>query len=344
MGGDRARDSVQMDNGCRPATHAALIRVPSPSTSSPLFGPPPRPQTGRVEGPTEPPQGVVATPGTRYPPEPVLEQLTAPTPGVRHVMHRASAPAEQLTDEVPDLALGRLWVLYPQGHIPPPGTSNHLARLGLQCRADAAHARGVVGQCLALHNLSTAQGHWYLHQLLFLPRAAPEHCRQNPYNTHPERLGVQGFPQPAPPALLPGQGQEALLQGPPLDATTTVQLRGSSNADGAEPDRTNCGLVAWTAACRNLARDTTQLRRYLPADRTALASRVAGVTMGPLAAWPVRLLPHVCGRNRRPRQPAATHTPTAPPHRRAAVRRRGGAAGGRWGELCPRPRPSADRG
>ena len=167
-------------------------------------------------------------------------------------------------------------------------------------------------QWLTLHNPSTAQGHWYLHQLLLLPRAAPEHRRQNPYHTHPERLGAQSFTQPAPPALPPGQGPEALQQGPPLDTTTTVQQRGSSNADWAEPDRTNCGVVASTAACRHLARDAAGIRQYTPADRTTLASTVAAVTMGAVAEWPVRLLPQVPFRNTRPRQPAATHTPTAP--------------------------------
>ena len=51
------------------------------------------------------PREWMATPGTRYPPEPVLERLTAPRPGVRQVLQRASAPTEQLTDEVLELAL-----------------------------------------------------------------------------------------------------------------------------------------------------------------------------------------------------------------------------------------------
>ena len=34
--------------------------------------------------------------------------------------------------------------------------------------------------------------------------------------------------------------------------------------------------------------------------------------MGPVAAWPAQLLPHVPCRVRQPRQPAATHAPTAP--------------------------------
>ena len=74
----------------------------------------------------------------------------------------------------------------------------------------------------------------------------------------------------------------------------------------------NCGAVAWTAACRHLARDTTGLIQYRPADRTALASAVAVVTISPVAAWPAQLLPHVPFRDTQPRQPATTHRPTAP--------------------------------
>ena len=250
--------------------------------------------------------------GARYRPAPVLKQLTAPTPGVCHALHRASALTEQLNDEVLDLALEPLRVLCPQTHIPPAGTSNRLGRLGFQRRVEATHPGGVVEQWLMLRNPSAAEGHWYLHQLLLLPRAAPEHRRQNPYHTHPKRRGAQGFPQPVPPALLPGQGPEALQLGPPLDTATTVQQRRRDGADGAEPDVTNCGAVAWMEACRHLARDTTGLRQYRPTDRTALASAVAGVTMGPVAAWPAQLLPHVPCRDTQPRRPAAKHAPTAP--------------------------------
>ena len=175
-------------------------------------------------------------------------------------------------------------MLHPQTHIPPAGTSNRLGCLGLQRRVEAAHPGGVVEQWLTLHNPSTAQGHSYLHQLLSLPRTAPEHRGQNPYHTHPERLGAQSFRQPALPALPPGQGPEALQQGPPPNTNTTVQQRGSNGADGAVPDCMYSGAVAWTAACRHLARDTTGLRQYRPTDRTALASTFAAVTMGPVAA------------------------------------------------------------
>ena len=258
------------------------------------------------------PREWMTNPGARCLPGLVLKQLAAPTTGVRHTLHRASALTEQLTDEVLDLALEPLRVLYPQTHIPPAGTSNCLNRLGLQRRVEVAHPGGVVEQWLALHNPSTAQGHWYLHQLLFLPRTTPEHRRQNPYGTHPERLGAQSLPQPAPAAFPPGQGPEALQQGPPLDMATTVQQRGSGKADGAEPDRTNCGKVPWTATCRHIAQDIAGLRQYRQADRTTLASTVAAVTMGPVAAWPAQLLPHVPCWDMRPRQLVATHTPTAP--------------------------------
>ena len=254
----------------------------------------------------------LTNPGARYPPGPVLERLTARTPGVLHALHRASAPTEQLNDEVLDLALQLLRVLYPQTHIPPAGMSNRLGRLGLQRRVEAPHPGGVVEQWQTLGNPSTAEGHWYLHQLLFQPRAAPGHRRQNPYHTHPERRGAQDFPQPGPPALLPGQDPEALQQGPPLDTATTVQQRGRDGADGAEPDVTNCGTVAWMTTCRHLARDNTGLRQYRPTDRTALASAVAAVTMGPVAAWPAQLQPHVPCRDTQPRRPAATHAATAP--------------------------------
>ena len=258
------------------------------------------------------PREWMTSPAARYPPGPLLEQLTAPTSGVRHTLHRASALTEQLTDEVLDLALEPLRVLYSQNHIPPAGTSNRLGRLGLQRHVKAAHPGGVVEQWLALHNPSTAQGHWYLHQLLFLPRTTPEDRLQDPYHTHPERVGAQSFPQPAPPALPPGQGPEALQQGLPLDMATRVQQRRSGTADGAKPDRTNCRVVAWMAACRHLSRDTAGIRQYRRADRTTLASTVAAVTMGPVAAWPAQLPPHVPCRDTRPRQPAATHMPKAP--------------------------------
>ena len=47
----------------------------------------------------------LTNPGARYPPGPVLEQLRAPTPGVRHALHTVSALTEQLNDEMLDLAL-----------------------------------------------------------------------------------------------------------------------------------------------------------------------------------------------------------------------------------------------
>ena len=94
----------------------------------------------------------LTNPATRYPPAPVLEQLTAPTPGVLHALHRALALTKQLNDEVLDLALEPLRVLYPQAHIPPTGTSNRLGCLSLQRRVEAAHPGGVVEQWLTLRN------------------------------------------------------------------------------------------------------------------------------------------------------------------------------------------------
>ena len=123
-------------------------------------------------------------------------------------------------------------MLYPQTHIPPAGTSNRLGRLGLQRRVEAAHPGKRGGTVV-----NTPQPVHRVGPLVPAPTPlrtpeAPEHLRQNPYHTHPERLGAQSFPQPAPPALSPGQSPEALQQGPPLDAATTVQQRGSATRTG----------------------------------------------------------------------------------------------------------------
>ena len=50
----------------------------------------------------------LTNPGARYPPGPVLEQLTAPTPGARHSLHRASAltqPRQPATTHAPTAPL-----------------------------------------------------------------------------------------------------------------------------------------------------------------------------------------------------------------------------------------------
>ena len=119
----------------------------------------------------------MTAPGARCPAEPVLEGLTAPIPKDR--LHSLSTKIDQLTDELLDLALEPLRVLYPQAHIPPAGMSNRLARLGMQHRVEAAHAGGLVDQWLTLRISSPVQGHWYLHQLLLLPQAALEPGRMS---------------------------------------------------------------------------------------------------------------------------------------------------------------------
>ena len=77
VGSDHTRHGVPVDNGHRPTPPADAAGMPPPPANGPPFGPPPRP-------------------GTQCPPEPVLEQLTAPTPGVHHALHRASTPTAQL--------------------------------------------------------------------------------------------------------------------------------------------------------------------------------------------------------------------------------------------------------
>ena len=198
--------------------------------------------------------------GARYPPEPVLEQLTVPTPRVRNALHRASAQTDQIPEEVLDLAMDPLRVLYPHAHIPLAGMSRRLARLGLQDRVEAAGAGGVEEQWLPLCNPSPGQGHWYLDQLLFLPQAAPEQHREEPYASHPERLGAQSFPQPPPSALPQGQGREALLHYPYL----TPGCSKGGAATQTEPDR--------------IARTAGWLPGLQPAGTSSGTPRDSGIT------------------------------------------------------------------
>ena len=159
MGGDHARQGVQVDHSSRPTAHAFAAGVPPPPTDGPLFGPPTRLYEGRVEGHTEPHQGVANEPGCTVPAGAGARTAHGPHSRGPPALHRASALTEQLNDEVLDLALEPLRVLDPQTHIPPAGTSNRLGCLGLQRRVEAAHPGGVVEQWLTLRNPSTAEGH-----------------------------------------------------------------------------------------------------------------------------------------------------------------------------------------
>ena len=134
-----------------------------------------------------------------------------------------------------------------------------------------------------------------------------------PTEAVPHAAGASGraeLPAAGPARPPAGAGPGGAATGPPARHNHHGTARESNGADGAEPECTNCGAVAWTVACRHLAQDTKRLRQYRPTDRTALASTVAAVTMGPVGAWPAQLLRHVPCRDTRPRQPAATHTPT----------------------------------
>ena len=265
----------------------------------------------------------ITAPGARYPPGRVLEQLTAPTPRIRHTLHRASAQTKQPNNEVLDLALAPLRVLYPQAHLRPAGTSNRLARLALQRGGEAANAGGVVEQWLTLRNPSPAQGHSYLHQLLFLPQAAPEHRRQDPYASNPERLGAQSFPQPPPPALQQEQGQEPLLQGSPRDATTALQQRGRRNADRAEPG--SGGLDHSLYAPRPGHQPTPAVQTGGPYSVGVHGgSRYHGSSGGLASALPAPCPPPGGAAPPTRRDPHANGAP----HGGTAVRRRSGTAGG----------------
>ena len=185
-------------------------------------------------------------------------------------------------------------------------------------------------QWLTLHNPSTAQGQWYLEQLLFLPQTAPEHSRQNPYHTHPERLGAQSFPQPAPPAFPPGQSPEALQQTPRLTqpprnsrGEATTRMGPSRTARTAElwPEQWPAGTSPGTPrGLGNTGQRTA--RRWRPRSQ--------------LSPWdPWRLGQRNCCLT----SPAETRSPASQPQR---THRHGGATGRRREEFCPPRRPGAD--
>ena len=286
-----------------PACHR-LLRV--------VLGPPTHPYQGRMEGHAEPHHAVANEPGctvpagagartadgpqTRGPPRPAQGVGCHGAAQRRGARPGAGAAAGALpADRHPT-----------RGHVQPPGPPGFAAprrgRAPGRRGGTVANAPQPVRRARPLVPTPT-------------PLPTPGGPGAPPAKPVPHAAGAPRrteLPAAGSPALSPGQGPEALQQGPPLDTATTVQQRGIDGADNAEPDCTNCGAVAWTAACRHLARDTTGLRQYRPADRTALASAVAAVTMGPVAAWPAQLLPNVPCRDTQPRQPAATHGPTAP--------------------------------
>ena len=111
MGGNHARHGVQVDHSDRPAIHAVTTGVPPPPTGGLLLDYPPSLTREVWRAMLSHQREWMTDPGARCLPGPVLEQLTAPTAGVRHVLHRASALTEQLIDEVLDQALELLRVL-----------------------------------------------------------------------------------------------------------------------------------------------------------------------------------------------------------------------------------------
>ena len=312
MRGDRARHGVQVDHCSRPTTHVIIAGVQPPPTGGPLLGPPTRPYEGRMAGYAEPHQVVADEPGctvpagagartaqglhTRGPPRPA--QGVGPHGAAHRRGARPGAGAAACAPPAdPDPAREHVQLPGPPGFAAPRGG-----------RAPGGHGGTVADAPQPVHRTRP---------LVPTPTPLPTPGGPGvpPAKPVPHAPGAPGraeLPAAGPARPPTGQGPEALQQGPLLDTGATVQQRGSNGADGAKPACKNCGGVAWTAACRHLAGDTTGLRQYRLADRTALSSAVAAVTMGPVAAWPAQLLPHVpCG-DTQPRQPAATHTPTAP--------------------------------
>ena len=284
----------------------------------------------------------LTNPGTRYPLEPVLEQLTAPTPGVLHALHRASALTKQLNDEVLDLALEPLRVLYPQAHIPPAGTSNRLGRLGLQRRVEAFRRRGgtVANAPQSVH------------------RGGP----LVPAPTPLPATGSPGTPPAKPVPHAPGAPRRAKL--PAANPARPPAGAGTGGATAGPPARHRHHGTAkgrrqreWCRTGRHELR-SGGLDGSLQAPHPRYHGTPAVQTHGPHGAGVRGRGSHhgssggVAGATAAPR-PLLRHTaPTAgrdaradgTPHGGATIRRRGGVAGRRRGELRPPPRPGANCG
>ena len=129
MGGDRARHGMQVDRCGRPGTHEIAAGVPPPPTGDPPLGPPTRPYEGCMGGHAGPHQGVANEPGCTVPAGAAARRAHGPHTRGPPRPAQGAGPTEQHTDEVLDLALEPLRVLYLQTRIPPAGTSNRLGRL-----------------------------------------------------------------------------------------------------------------------------------------------------------------------------------------------------------------------
>ena len=258
-----------------------------------------------MEGHTEPHQGVANEPGCTVPAGagartahgPITWGPPRPAQGVgsHRAAHRRGARPGAGT------AAGALPAdPHPtRGHVPPPGPPGF---------AEAAQPGGVVEQLLTLRNPSARKATGtYTNSSSYHRRPRSTAGKTRTTSTRIAEARRASCSRSRPPSHR-GRAGRRCSRAP----RSTPPPRYSKGEATARSNCSNCGAVAWTAACRHLARDTWGLRQYRPADCTALASAVATVTMGPVAAWPAQLLPHVPCRDTQPSQPAAGHAPTAP--------------------------------
>ena len=200
-----------------------------------------------------------------------------------------------------------LRVLYPQTHIPPAGTSNRLGRLRLQRRVESAHPGGVVEQWLTLRNPATGT---YTNSSSYHGQPRNTAGKTRTTRTRSAEARRTSRSQSRPPSCR-GRTRRRYSRAP--RSTPPPRYNKGDATARMVPNRTSRTAERWPGwQPAAVARDTTGLLQYTPTDRTALASAVAAVTMGPVAAWPAQLLPHVPCRDTQPRRPAATHAPTAP--------------------------------
>ena len=344
VGGDRARHGVQVDHGGRPTAHAIAAGVPPPPADGPLVGPPARLYKGRVEGRTEPHQGVANEPGYAVPAGtgartahgPHTRGPPCPTQGVgpqEAAQRRSAGPGA-------GAAAGALPAsTHPtRRHIKPPRPPGVAAPR----RGRAPRRRG--------GTVANA------------PQSVDRGGPLVPAPTPPPATGSPGTPPAEPVPHAPGAPGRAKL--PAANPARRPAGAGPGGATAGPPARhRHHGTAMGRRRCERCPTGLHELRSggldgSLQAPHPRYHGTPAVQTHGPhgagvrgrgrhhgssggvagAAAAPRPLPRHAARRAGRDARADGT------PHGGATIRRRGGVASRRRGELRPRPRPGANCG
>ena len=344
MGGDPARQGVQVAHSGRPTAHAIAAGVPPPPTDGFLFGPPTRLYEGRVEGHTEPHQGVANEPGSTVPTG--AGARTAHGPHTRGPPRPAQgvgshgAAQRRVAGPGAGAAAGALPAdPHPtRGHVQPPRPPGVAAPR--QGRPPRRRGGTVANAPQPVH-----RGRPLVPTPTPLPTTdSPGTPPGKPVPHTPGAPRRAGLPAASPARPLAGAGPGGATAGPPARHRHHGTTKGTRRRGWCRTGRRelrSCGLDGSLQAPRPRHHGAPAVQTNGPhgagvrghGRHHGSRGGVAGATDAP-RPLPRHAAPPA-GRNAR-----ADGTP----HGRAGIRRRGGVASGRRGELRPPPRPGADCG